>query len=142
MDPDLFGGRAHGDIEIMRGELTRILYEATCDHVEYIFDNSITSLTEGDHGVDVTFMDGQRRTFDIVVGADGLHSNVRRLTFGDEAQFIRNLDHYIAIFTTPNHFHLDRWELLYATPGKTINVYSTEKSAAANVYLMFVPGLA
>jgi 2-polyprenyl-6-methoxyphenol hydroxylase-like FAD-dependent oxidoreductase len=137
MDADLFGGRTQGDIEILRGDLTRVLYETARDDVEYIFNDSVTSITQGEHGVEVTLMDGQKRTFDIVVGADGLHSNVRRLTFGDEAQFLRHMDHYLAVFTAPNRFQLDRWEYLYPTPGKTINVYSTAGSAEAKVYLMF-----
>jgi 2-polyprenyl-6-methoxyphenol hydroxylase-like FAD-dependent oxidoreductase len=137
MDADLFGGRERGDIEVMRGDFVRILYEATSPDAEFLFNNSIASLFPGDHGVDVTFVDGQTRTFDLVVGADGLHSNVRALMFGEESCFIRNLGHYIAIFSTPNHWNLDRWELLYATPGKTVNVYSTGRNVDAKIYLMF-----
>jgi 2-polyprenyl-6-methoxyphenol hydroxylase-like FAD-dependent oxidoreductase len=137
MDADLFGGRKDGDIEIMRGDLVRILSRATHPDVEYILNDSITSIFQDDHGVDVTFLDGQKRTFDLVVGADGLHSNVRALTFGDESQFLYNLGYSIAIFTAPNHWNLDRWELLYATPGKTVNVYATRKESDAKVYLMF-----
>jgi 2-polyprenyl-6-methoxyphenol hydroxylase-like FAD-dependent oxidoreductase len=72
-----------------------------------------------------------------MVGADGLHSNVRALAFGDESEFIRHLGHYIAIFTIPNHLHLDRWELLYAVPGKTTNVYSTRQDTDAKALFLF-----
>ena len=137
MDADLFGGRARGDIEILRGDLVRILYQATHQDVEVRFNDSITSLSLNEDGVDVEFMHGQKRSFDLVVGADGLHSNVRELAFGDESRFIRKLDHYIAIFNAPNHLGLDRREVLYAAPGKTVNVYSTEKDSNVQVYLMF-----
>src|SRR5712691_5503839 len=63
-----------GDVEILRGDLSRLLYEATCAEVEYRFDDSITALCEDDHGVHVTFERGAARRFDLVVGADGLHS--------------------------------------------------------------------
>lgn len=137
MDADLFGGRARGDIEILRGDLVCLLYQAIQQDVGVRFNDSITSISQNEEGVDVEFKSGQKHSFDLVVGADGLHSNVRALTFGDESRFIRKLDHYIAIFSAPNHLGLDRREILYAAPGKTVNVYSTGKDSDAQVYLMF-----
>ena len=137
MEADFFGGRESEDVEIMRGELARILYEATRHDAEYMFDDSIASISQGGTGVEVTFAHGRPRTFDLVVGADGLHSGVRTLAFGDESQFIRDLGHYIAIYTTPNHLSLDRWELLYAVPGKTTNVYSTRQDTNAKALFLF-----
>src|SRR3954468_2270811 len=60
MPADLFAG----DIEILRGDLGRILYDATRNHTEYIFGDSITSITEDAHGVNVTFERGAPRRFD------------------------------------------------------------------------------
>jgi len=137
MDADLFGGRARGDIEILRGDLVRVLYQAIHQDVEVRFYDSIASISQHEEGVDVEFLHGQKQTFDLVIGADGLHSNVRALTFGNESRFIRKLGHYIAIFSAPNHLGLDRCEVLYATPGKTVNVYSRGKDSDAQVYLMF-----
>jgi 2-polyprenyl-6-methoxyphenol hydroxylase-like FAD-dependent oxidoreductase len=129
IDAELFGGRADADVEIMRGDLTKILYEATRRDTEYLFDDSITSLTQVADGVRVTFERTEPRTFDLVVGADGLHSNVRSLAFGDESRFIRDLGCYVSIFTAPNRLDLDRWELLYAVDNRTTNVYSTRQDA-------------
>jgi 2-polyprenyl-6-methoxyphenol hydroxylase-like FAD-dependent oxidoreductase len=137
MDADLFGGRAGDDLEIMRGDLARILYEATRQDTKYIFNDSITSMAQNEAGVEVTFADSPPRAFDLVVGADGLHSNVRAQAFGEESAFIRHLDHYIAIFSIPNYLHLDRWELLYAVPGKTTNVYSTQQHTDAKAMFLF-----
>ncbi|HEV7652276.1 MAG TPA: FAD-dependent monooxygenase [Actinophytocola sp.] len=78
MDGDTFGGREHGDAEIMRGDLNRLLYDLTRDEVEYLFDDSIAVLEQAADGVEVTFASGTRRRFDLVVGADGLHSNTPR----------------------------------------------------------------
>ena len=137
MSADLFGGRTEADVELMRGDLNAILYAATRNDTEYIFDNSITAIAQTAHGVDVTFARSASRSFDLVVGADGLHSNVRSLAFGPEAAFTRHLGHYIAIFTVTNELGLDRWELLYAVPGKTVNLYSTHQNADAKALFLF-----
>ena len=137
LDGDVFGGREGNDVEVMRGGLTRILYQATQHDIEYIFEDSIASISQDESGVQVTFQYGEPRTFDIVIGADGLHSNVRALAFGDESAFVRDLGYYVSIFTIPNYLKLDRWELLHAAPGKTVNVYSTRSYSDARALFMF-----
>ncbi|EOD67097.1 FAD-dependent monooxygenase [Amycolatopsis vancoresmycina] len=84
-----------GDIEIRRGELSEILYERT--DCEYLFGDTITSLTETADGVDVTFAHAQPQRFDLVVGADGIHSNVRRLAFGPERDYVQYLGYHYAL---------------------------------------------
>lgn len=86
-----------GEIEITRGDLSSLLYERTADTCEYVFGDTITSLTETEGGVHVTFEHGAPRTFDLVVGADGIHSNVRRLAFGPESDYVHFLGHYYAL---------------------------------------------
>jgi 2-polyprenyl-6-methoxyphenol hydroxylase-like FAD-dependent oxidoreductase len=83
----LVAGVSARHVEIMRGALASILYEATRQDVEYRFDDSIRTLDQDSDGVRVTFEHGAPHSFGLVVGADGLHSNVGRLTFGDESQF-------------------------------------------------------
>ena len=70
-----------GDVEILRGDLAQILHEATRETTEYLFGDSVTRLDERLGGVDVSFEHAPPRTFSLVIGADGLHSNVRRLAF-------------------------------------------------------------
>ncbi|OLZ66862.1 FAD-dependent oxidoreductase [Streptomyces sp. IMTB 2501] len=121
-----------GDVEIFRGELAQIMYERTEDRVEYVFGDSITALTETPDGIEVTFERGAPRRFDLVVGADGLHSNTRRLVFGDESRYLRFFDHYVAGFPVPNHLGLDRGGLLYSEPGRcvVINNYDGDPDRA------------
>ncbi|MFI7447936.1 FAD-dependent monooxygenase [Nonomuraea sp. NPDC049714] len=86
-----------GDIEILRGDLSALLFERTAGTCEYVFGDSIASLTDTGDGVRVTFERAAPRTFDLVVGADGIHSNVRRLAFGPEESYVRFLGHYYAL---------------------------------------------
>jgi 2-polyprenyl-6-methoxyphenol hydroxylase-like FAD-dependent oxidoreductase len=137
MSAQLFGGREGDDVEIMRGDLAEILHNATKDDVEYIFGDSINGLEERPDGVHVTFENGPARTFDLVVGADGLHSNVRALTFGEESRFIHDLGHHISIFTVPNHLGLDRTEMMHPAPGRSVGMYSTRQSTDAKAMFLF-----
>ena len=116
-------GFTSGELEILRGDLAEIFHEATRKTTEYIFDDSITGIEERDAGVEVTLERGGQRTFDLVVGADGLHSKVRSLAFGDEADFTRYLGYYISIFTIPNYLNLDRSGLYYGTLGKKVGLF-------------------
>ncbi|MFE6610887.1 FAD-dependent monooxygenase [Amycolatopsis sp. NPDC057786] len=89
-----------GDVEIGRGDLARILHARTERDCEYVFGDSIASLTETADGVDVTFERGAPRRFGLVFGADGIHSTVRRLAFGPEADYVKHLGHYYALVET------------------------------------------
>lgn len=89
--PGAFGA---GEVNVPRGDLATILYDRTKGDCEYLFGDSITGLTETATGVDVTFTAGEPRTFDIVVGADGMHSAVRRLVFGPEREYVTHLGAY------------------------------------------------
>ncbi|GAA3432425.1 FAD-dependent monooxygenase [Kutzneria kofuensis] len=136
MDADTVGFREPTDVEILRGDLARILLAAT-EGVEYVYGDSITSLTEDAAGVTVTFERSLPRRFDLVVGADGLHSTVRALAFGPEERFLRSLGHYVAIFSVPNMLDLDRWEAIQAEKGRTLNVYSTKQDSQAKAAFLF-----
>jgi 2-polyprenyl-6-methoxyphenol hydroxylase-like FAD-dependent oxidoreductase len=113
-----FAGLAAGhDVELPRGDLTAALYESTRDDVEYVFGDSITGVDEQPDGVEVTFAQGQPRRVDLVVGADGLHSAVRRLTFGAEEQFTRHLGYYVAGFSVPNYLGMRHEAIMHNDPG-------------------------
>lgn len=86
-----------GDVEILRGDLGQILYRKTADLCEYRFGDTVTTLTQTDSGVEVEFEKADPQTFDIVLGADGIHSRTRRLVFGPEEQFVKYLGYYYAV---------------------------------------------
>ncbi|MBE1495515.1 2-polyprenyl-6-methoxyphenol hydroxylase-like FAD-dependent oxidoreductase [Amycolatopsis lexingtonensis] len=107
------------EIEILRGDLSQVLYDDTRDGVEYLFGDRIAELTQDADGVDVTFAGGGRRRFDLVIGADGLHSALRAMVFGPHERFVRHLGHVLAFYSVPNEFGLDRWLLDYQEPGRS-----------------------
>ncbi|WP_040803785.1 FAD-dependent monooxygenase [Nocardia concava] len=86
-----------GDVEILRGDLSRIMYETTWQDCEYIFGDSIGAITETDSDVWVEFERAAPRRFDLVFGADGIHSRVRRLVFGPEKDFVQHQGHYYCV---------------------------------------------
>jgi len=111
-----------GDLEIYRGDLAVLLYEKTRDGCEYVFGDSITSLTETATGVHVTFDKGAPRTFDIVVGADGIHSNVRRLAFGRESDYVEHLGYYYALADLGRFDGLEHGAVMYNELGRMVAV--------------------
>jgi 2-polyprenyl-6-methoxyphenol hydroxylase-like FAD-dependent oxidoreductase len=123
-----------GDVEILRGDLGRILFDATKDSTEYLFGDSVTGLDDRADGVYVTFEHAQPRRFDLVIGADGLHSNVRRLAFGEHDSYLRDLGMFVSIYTIPDTFGLDHAGLLYSVPGKTASVFSVGDRAIASYF--------
>ena len=119
----LSAGVSDRHLEIMRGDLAQIVFEATRGQVEYIFGDSVVTLEDNGSRVDVTFEHADPRSFDLVVGADGLHSTTRRLRFGPEADFTRFLGGYLAVFTVPNDLELDHRMVGLSVPGRTAWLY-------------------
>ena len=83
--------------------------------VRYRFDDSIDALHDDGAGVDVRFRSGAQQRFDIVIGADGMHSNTRNaLVFGPEAPFTRHLGFCFNVFSVPNDLGLSHEAVIYA----------------------------
>jgi 2-polyprenyl-6-methoxyphenol hydroxylase-like FAD-dependent oxidoreductase len=134
---------AGGDLEVRRGDLSRILCDAAGDTTSYLFGDSIANLAETADGVDVTFASGLRRRFDLVIGADGVHSAVRRLTFGPEARFVKHLGYYVTGWDVPNDWGLTRDVRMYNEPGLMAGVSGDERdpSRAATLFAFASPAL-
>ena len=106
------------EIEVLRGDFSQVLYDDTKDGVEYVFGDRIAELTQDADGVDVTFASGDQRRFDLVIGADGLHSALRAMVFGPRERYVRHLGLVLAFYTVPNEFGIDRWLLDYQEAGR------------------------
>jgi len=137
MSGDEFGHRASEDLEIVRGTLCQILMDRIAD-AEFIFGDSIQSISQSSDSSRVGFTKNAPRDFDLVIGADGLHSNVRRIVFGDESRFMRELGLYLCVYTVPNYLNLDRMEMQYTELGRVAAIWSSRGDANAKACFGFV----
>jgi len=129
------------EVELPRGDLARVLFEAARDDAEFLFDDTILGLQQDEHGVDVTFDRTAGRRFDLVIGADGLHSAVRRLAFGPEPDFVRHLGVYVATMPLGHEVDHPRDVLLYNTPGRLVAIHPSRGNALA-AFIFRAPAIA
>src|SRR5215471_18685290 len=81
------------------------------------------------HSVQVQFAKNGVREFALVIGADGIHSNLRQLAFGDESRFLRDLGLYLCVYSVPNYLKLDRMEMQYSELGRVAAISSSRGDA-------------
>jgi 2-polyprenyl-6-methoxyphenol hydroxylase-like FAD-dependent oxidoreductase len=136
MGGDEFGHRVGDDLEIVRGTLCQILLDRATD-VELIFGDQIESITQSADSAQVAFTRGAPRQFDLVIGADGLHSNVRRRVFGEESLYLRDLGMYLCVYSVPNYLDLDREEAQYSEIGRVAALWSTRDDENAKACVGF-----
>ncbi|MCC5036327.1 FAD-dependent monooxygenase [Streptomyces sp. WAC 00631] len=138
VDPRALAGGAGGqDVEVRRGDLAALLYALVREDVEFLFGDSAATLDQHGQGVDVTFRSGRQHTFDLVVGADGMHSQTRESLFGPEERFHRYLGYCFAVFTMPNTFGLSHELLVWNTPGKAAALYAVGDDDELHAFLNF-----
>jgi 2-polyprenyl-6-methoxyphenol hydroxylase-like FAD-dependent oxidoreductase len=107
----LAGATGGGFISLTRADLAASIFGSLAGKVETIFGDSVKSIQQTNDGVNVAFERHAPRTFDLVVGADGLHSRTRELVFGPEARFERYLGIKVAAFEVEGYRPRD--ELVY-----------------------------
>lgn len=125
---------AMGDrfLSIQRADLARAIFDRVAGRVETRFGDSVTALAQDAAGVDVSFASGQARRFDLVVGADGLHSRVRALAFDAAPGAEQYLGFVAAAFSTDAYPHRDEHTYLsYAEPGRQVSRYALRGDRAA-----------
>ncbi|THZ00391.1 putative oxidoreductase [Aureobasidium pullulans] len=117
------------DVEILRGRLAEILLDKTKRDskdvqdrggkgVEFIFEDSLESLRQDEKKAHVQLANGGERSFDLVVGADGLHSRTRKLAFGNEAEgCLKKLHMFAAFFSMPKEDEDGEWRSWFHAPG-------------------------
>jgi 2-polyprenyl-6-methoxyphenol hydroxylase-like FAD-dependent oxidoreductase len=134
---DLSGNDAR-DVELLRGTLTSMLYEASKKGAaRYRFNDSIETLANDGVGVDVRFRSGERQRYDVVLAADGVHSHTRELVFGPEGPFRRDLGYWINLFSMPNDFGLSHGARFFSVPGRTAGVLAVRDSKDVFAALIF-----
>lgn len=125
-------GRPRGDeVEVPRADLAAILHDAARDDAEFLFDDSVTALRQDTDGVDVTFERASPRRFDLVLGADGLHSAVRGLVFGPEADYVRHVGFYVATLPLDRPATDPATVVMHNMPGRSVSVHPARGNAVA-----------
>jgi 2-polyprenyl-6-methoxyphenol hydroxylase-like FAD-dependent oxidoreductase len=122
---------ASGDVEILRGDLARLLYERSREHADYRFGDRIVAIEDRGDGVAVELERGGTLRADLVVGADGLHSGVRELAFAEESNVLRHHGYRIATFAMPSLGPGVPDAFIYSAPGRGISVLANGRDARA-----------
>ncbi|BDB43232.1 FAD-dependent monooxygenase [Mycobacterium kiyosense] len=137
--PDTEFNDCPDDTEIPREDLAHVLLRtALSPTTELRFGESITALHDDGDGVDVQFASGERQRYDVVVGADGMHSATRRLTFGPKERFLRHLGLYVALADLPGHIRQERHSAMYNYPGRMAGI-ATYRDKALAVFMFRAP---
>ena len=125
------------EIEIMRGDMADVFYQATKHQTEYIFNDRVASLTETEKGITVGFKNSGDRTFDLVVAADGLSSRTREVAFGKPKDaFVKSLNQWTALFLIPHTPEDGTWSRAYNAPGGLVAVLRPDiQRKRTSVYL-------
>lgn len=117
---------------IPRGDLARCIYDLIDGKVEALYGTTIVAMRPEADGVEVDLSNGATRRFDIVVGADGLHSRVRDLVFGPQSQFEKFLGYVAASFTADGYPCRDEATYVsFAQPGRQISRYAMRHDKTA-----------
>lgn len=112
------------EFEIERDILLNMLFDLIKDDVNFIFNNSITSLNEKEDCIEVVFKDGSQSQFELVFGCDGIHSAVRRIWFGEESEYAHFLGQYFCVVITKRLLVEEGTYQMYAEPNKGLALYA------------------
>ena len=119
---ELTGGRF---VTLRRSDLSRLLFEKIRGGTEVIFGDEILGLQQHADRVQVRFQYGNERSFDLLIGADGLHSSVRRLVFGSQDRFEKPLGYVVAAFEVRGYRPRDEdVYVIHSEPGRMLGRFA------------------
>ena len=124
------------DVEIIRGDLVEILIDAI-EGVPCHFNQLIENIKQSNNDVEVQFKDGRTEHYDLVIGADGLHSTTRRMVFDKDEYKLTNLGAYFSVFSIPNYLNLNHTEVQCEANQKLISMTSDKDPKMAEAAFLF-----
>jgi len=130
----ILGGRY---MALMHDTLIDVLYDALPKEVDLRFGTSLRAIAQESDAVDVTFDDGSHERFDIVVGADGVHSKTRALVAGPEESFRRLMGYTIASYEVPNRYGLGPNWTMFVEPDRLVGTYAHERADRIWAFFMY-----
>ena len=133
---DFLNGRA---FTLLRSDLAKMIYQSLDKDVEIIFGDTITNIAQNENEVSVTFQSGTTRNFDLLVGADGLHSKVRSLVFVNETQFEKYFGYYTSSYTIDDFSLGNHTFSMYNVPYKQVAVYSNSGNKTTTFFIFTSP---
>jgi len=133
---NFLNGRA---FTLLRSDLAKMIYQSLDKDVEIIFGDTITNIAQNENEVSVTFQSGTTRNFDLLVGADGLHSKVRSLVFGNETQFEKYFGYYTSSYTIDDFSLGNHTFSMYNVPYKQVAVYSNSGNKTTTFFIFTSP---
>lgn len=126
MDMDFMRKIMNGKyIGLMHWTLEEALYEKIANQVEFRSRSSLQAIQQEQDGVTVTFQDGTTEKFDLLIGADGVHSQTRTLVFGPEEQFSRPMGYTIACYPLRDRYNLHSTWTMYPEAGRLVGAYGS-----------------
>lgn len=131
------GSFATGSIEILRDDLSNILMSALADVPEVIYGDRITALKQDKDRVAVSFEKGRSRSFDLVVGADGVGSNIRSRVVGADLDCLHPYDFALAAYSAPNHLALKDWQVSYELGTERCLIYTARDNQELRICFAF-----
>ena len=133
-----FGGDGPvAEIEILRGALSQAIVDTS--NAEYRFGDRIERIVDDGEGAHITFASGHAESFDIVIGADGVHSDLRESLFGSNPPPL-HLDTYVSFWTAENHMNLRDESVLYSEPGRTVGMRTILDNSKVMAFLTYRGG--
>jgi len=132
------GGVAGRDLEVPRTALMETVLGAMGERVKFIYNESISAIQDDSDKVHVTFQSGQQAHFDLVIGADGVKSNTRKLTMDPTHACLKYLGYCFVGFSIPNYLSIWNENVSWNIPGKAAVVFSTADRSQANAFMEFL----